>query len=66
MLITRRSPVTGLQNTMSVGVSPSDVLAIYHGVNIRSICPRLTEEEYVFYTTGLTVEEQQSHSHLIK
>lgn len=63
MIIKRKSPITGKVNEMHLPISATDILmAGSGGMYIHTICPHLTVEEVVFYTTGKTVEEQQAEN----
>lgn len=54
MLITRRSPMTGLENTMDLDIVPEQIEQWQSGVLIQNAMPHLTLAEREFIMTGLT------------
>jgi len=54
MLITRRSPLSGIENTMDLDIVPEQIELWHSGVLIQDAMPHLTRAEREFIMTGLT------------
>lgn len=54
MLITRRSPLSGINNTMDIDIVPEQIELWQSGVLIQDAMPHLTPTEREFIMTGLT------------
>lgn len=54
MLITRRSPLSGINNTMDIDIVPEQIELWHSGVLIQNAMPHLTNAEREFIMTGLT------------
>jgi len=57
MLISRKSPLTGLTNTMDIPVTVAQLDAWYNGELIQRAMPNLTADEREFIMTGYTSED---------
>lgn len=61
MLVTRRSTLTGNQNTMNIEVTPDQLTRIENRMDtfelIQNIVPHLSIQDREFLMTGITNEE---------
>lgn len=58
MLITKRSPFTGKENTMDIPVTQDQLDRYNNGSkSIQNAMPRLTPDQREFIMTGITPEE---------
>ena len=60
MKITKKSKLTGKENTMVINVTPEQLSAWTNGVLIQDAMPNLTPDEREFLMTGSTPEEWES------
>lgn len=54
MLITKRSPVTGVDNTMDLDITHDQLLAWQRGELIQNAMPNLSADEREFMISGCT------------
>tara|TARA_R110000803_G_scaffold60000_1_gene119053 strand:- start:1181 stop:1372 length:192 start_codon:yes stop_codon:yes gene_type:complete len=59
--ITRRSPLTGKTNTMSLDISEGALLAWSSGMLIQDAMPNLGADEREFVMTGFTPYEWEEY-----
>ena len=59
--ITRRSPLTGKTNTMSLDISEGALLAWSSGMLIQDAMPNLGADEREFVMTGITPYEWEEY-----
>tara|TARA_R110000782_G_scaffold72536_7_gene145283 strand:- start:977 stop:1168 length:192 start_codon:yes stop_codon:yes gene_type:complete len=59
--ITRRSPLTGKTNTMSLDISEGALLAWSSGMMIQDAMPNLGADEREFVMTGITPYEWEEY-----
>jgi len=59
--ITRRSPLTGKTNTMSLDISEGALLAWKGGMMIQDAMPNLSADEREFVMTGITPYEWEEY-----
>ena len=59
--ITRRSPLTGKINTMSLDISEGALLAWSSGMMIQDAMPNLGADEREFVMTGITPYEWEEY-----
>ena len=59
--ITRRSPLTGKTNTMSLDISEGSLLAWKGGMLIQDAMPNLSADEREFVMTGITPYEWEEY-----
>lgn len=57
MLITRKSPYTGLDNTLDIPVTQEQLDKWNNGVLIQEAMPNLTPDQREFIMTGYTKED---------
>lgn len=57
MLITRKSPRTGIETTLDLPVTKEQLESWQHGMVIQHAMPNLTAEQREFIKTGLTPED---------
>lgn len=61
MLVTRRSPLSGIVNTREVAATPAQFdLYIGGGAAVQDAFPHLTADDREFIKTGITPEEWAS------
>tara|TARA_R110002167_G_scaffold7022_14_gene33148 strand:- start:560 stop:751 length:192 start_codon:yes stop_codon:yes gene_type:complete len=59
--ITRRSPLTGKTNTMSLDISEGSLLAWKGGMLIQDAMPNLSADAREFVMTGITPYEWEEY-----
>ena len=57
MIIKRRSPFSGKENTMDIVVTDEQIFAWMNGELIQRAMPELTPDEREFIMSGITPEE---------
>jgi hypothetical protein len=61
MLVTKKSSLTGIENTLNIDVTPEQLFRIENRMNttelIQNIVPNLSMEDREFLMTGITNEE---------
>jgi hypothetical protein len=61
MIVTKRSTLTGKENTLNIDVTPEQLFRIENRMNttelIQNIVPNLSMEDREFLMTGITNEE---------
>ena len=57
MKITRKSPFTGVEHTMDLPVTDSQLACWYAGDSIQDVMPHLTADQREFLMTGITSDE---------
>ena len=57
MIITRKSRLTGLEQSMEINIEPHQIAAWEGGVLAQDAMPDLTGDEREFVMTGITREE---------
>ena len=57
MLITRRSMVTGVWNTLELDISKEQIDLYHRGATIQVAFPNLSADDREFFKTGITPEE---------
>jgi hypothetical protein len=61
MIVTKKSSLTGIENTLNIDVTPEQLFRIENRMNttelIQNIVPNLSMEDREFLMTGITNEE---------
>jgi hypothetical protein len=61
MVVTKKSSLTGIENTLNIDVTPEQLFRIENRMNttelIQNIVPNLSMEDREFLMTGITNEE---------
>ena len=57
MKVSRRSPITGLKNTMEIPVTERQIVEWQAGTLIQQAMPNLTPDQREFLMTGLTPDD---------
>lgn len=57
MIVTRKSPFTGIVHKMDLPITPEQVNAYVCGALLQDAFPNLTAGQREFYKTGITDEE---------
>ena len=60
MLVTKKSPFSGKENTMDIDVSEDQINQWRRGSLIQNVMPKLTPDEREFLMTGITPDEWES------
>jgi hypothetical protein len=58
--VLRRSPISGLHNTMSLPITDSQLAAWGRGALIQNAMPHLSAEQREFLMTGITPEDWET------
>lgn len=61
MFITRRSQITGTENTIDLNITLDQIIRFNSGALIQDAFPQLTPSEREFYLTGITEAEWQQY-----
>ena len=61
MLITRRSQITGTENTIDLNITLDQITKFNSGALIQDAFPQLNPSEREFYLTGITEAEWQQY-----
>jgi hypothetical protein len=57
MEITRKSPISGKNNTLNLPITPAQITEWQNGALIQNVFPDLTPDQREFLMTGITTEE---------
>ena len=60
MIVSRKSPLTGLVSTMDLAITAEQIERYRSGALIQNAFPNLTDAEREFYKTGYTPEDWQT------
>ena len=60
MKVSKRSPLTGVENTMDLDITEEQIAQWKGGVLIQDAMPQLNDDEREFLITGYTPEDWES------